>query len=154
MQIHGRPIPADPHGPPGDHEDPALPDLLDGHGAQDRHDGHDGHGVQSRHGADYQEDGRDLDSDAALPPGAAGGHGPHEFSVPEASLAVGLSISTIRRLIQSGKLRARFERGDKGQNRYFIATADLVPLAALGQALAPRPWGRTGPRRTRRRRAP
>jgi hypothetical protein len=48
-------------------------------------------------------------------------------------VAVGLSISTIRRLIQSGKLPARFERGDKGQHRYFIARADLATLAAVGK---------------------
>jgi hypothetical protein len=48
-------------------------------------------------------------------------------------VAVGLSISTIRRLIQSGRLRARFERGDKGQHRYFIARADLATLAAVGK---------------------
>jgi hypothetical protein len=53
--------------------------------------------------------------------------------VPEASVAVGLSISTVRRLINSGRLPARFERGDKGQRRYFIAHADLAILAALGQ---------------------
>jgi len=56
------------------------------------------------------------------------------LSVPEAAVATGLSISTIRRLITSGKLPARFERGSKGQNRYFIARADLATLAELGKA--------------------
>jgi len=54
-------------------------------------------------------------------------------------VAVGLSISTIRRLIQSGRLSARFERGDKGQHRYFIARADLATLAAIGKGTSLEP---------------
>ena len=108
-----------------------------------------------------QETAENLNSAAAAPPGAPGGHegqglherheppGDHErqeLSIPEAALAVGLSISTIRRLIQNGRLPARYERGDKGQNRYFIALADLAPLAALGTNSALEAMGSHGER--------
>src|SRR5438552_1223310 len=133
-------------GDPGPHEDPGDQGAPGDHGGL------------SRASATAQETAENLNSPAAAPPGAygdhegqslhepPGDHGRQELSIPEAALAVGLSISTIRRLIQNGRLPARYERGDKGQNRYFIALADLAPLAALGTNSALAAMGSHGDR--------
>jgi helix-turn-helix protein len=129
------------HELPGDHE---RHELSGEHGAHEDQEHQGDHGAPSGlscAAAAAQETAENLNSAAAAPPEVHGDHehqdchGDHErqeLSIPEAALAVGLSISTIRRLIQNGRLPARYERGDKGQNRYFIARADLAPLAALG----------------------
>jgi len=131
-----------PLGLPGPHEHQERQEDQDYSGNLDHQGLHEHQGPHGHQGVQGNRENLDL-HEPHDPPGAhedQGGHEPlgdQELSVPEAAVSTGLSISTIRRLINGGRLPARYERGDKGQHKYFIQCADLATLVELGKASGP-----------------